>query len=331
MGRAARRFEDEFEETLSLIDMPITPMKQQQHQQKPSSDRLLKQSGFVDVENRACLSADGDEPDFNFGSLSGSPSTRVEMSSADELFRHGQILPLRLSVDSRLDRVSKRVARPDSASSSIEFTSVSSSSRSSSYSSTSSLNIIINNSNATKTAPYHAPRIRNQFHAHPSPTPRIRVTAPSKSSTRCRKSSVWDIFRLGPVQPPGIELNNLKARNPSSNRTQPTRGFIAGPERDSLGNRASLKQGMFGLGGCRCAADAVEDVQRPRIVVIRSGTEGRRRSGFKEGEVKEELKRIIEEARRMRSSRQGTEAEVLPRRRTFEWLKQLNVEGGEVN
>uniref|UniRef100_A0A7N0ZZV0 Uncharacterized protein n=1 Tax=Kalanchoe fedtschenkoi TaxID=63787 RepID=A0A7N0ZZV0_KALFE len=325
MRRAARRIEDEFEETLSLIDMPITPMRQLQQQQvQPGSDHQLKQSGFtftdVEEENRVC-SEKQEVPEFDFGSGSGSgsPSTRMEMSSADELFLDGQILPLRLSVDSKMARVIVPGTRPDSASecrsSSIEFTS----SRSSSYSSTSSVN------NAAKTRPFCTSRTGDRFHAHPSPTPQIRGNP--KSSTRCRKSSVWDIFRLGPR----IDLKNIKCRNPisNSNRSPPAHGFSftsksGVPWGEISSGKATLKQRMFGLGGCRCAADAVEDVQRWRIVVVRSGAEMRRRSDFKE----EELEGKLAAATR----KQGmAEEEAFPSRRTFEWLKQFSVGGGNVN
>ncbi|KAL9661474.1 hypothetical protein QQ045_026298 [Rhodiola kirilowii] len=333
MGRA-RRIEDEFEETLSLIDLPITPMK-------PSSDHQQKSCSFLiqdeDVKSRACLKTE--ESEFNFGSLTGSPSTRMEMSSADELFLHGQILPLRLSVDSKMSRVTNP-GRPDCASdsasfcrsSSIEFTSVSSS-RSSSYSSTSSRSV--NVSNAAKTTPYK-PRIRNQFHAHPSPTPRIRSATSNvnmNSSSRCRKSSVWDIFRLGPVQAPGIELKDLKSRNHNNFRAA---SFIGKGSKNSsdqiVSSKATLKQRMFGLSGCRCSADAVDNVQS-RIVIIKSaerpGMERRRRGDFKEGEIEEELRRKIEEARRRRMQGKVEEEaeEGFPSRRTFEWLKQLPIEG----
>ncbi|XVE82885.1 hypothetical protein DITRI_Ditri16bG0041600 [Diplodiscus trichospermus] len=223
----AEEEEEEEEEALSLCDLPVNLIKEE-NQVEPRNGE--------DGESQEIKT----EEDFNFGSRCGSLSTEPEMCAADEVFFKGQILPLRLSVSS--DSGLQTGCRPDSQNtrrslsrsesmdhgSLSRFTSVSSSSRSrssSTGSSNNSIRVTARNFNSmanssskfnTKSKPI---KIRNNFNTHPSPKPQIQLskTRPLNVSSRTQKSSMWDFFRLGLVRAPELELQDLKIRSNNNN------------------------------------------------------------------------------------------------------------------
>ncbi|XWS33526.1 hypothetical protein CRYUN_Cryun22dG0090800 [Craigia yunnanensis] len=302
------KWEAEEDEALSLCDLPVNLIKEE-NQIQPRNEE--------DGESQAIKT----EEDFNFGSWGGSLSTEPEMCAADEVFFKGQILPLRLSVSSdsgltgyRQD--SQNTSRCFSRSESMDhgslsrFTSVSSSSRSSStrssnYSTSSNNSITftprnfnsITNSSSNSNTMSKPIKIRNNFNTHPSPKPQIRLskTRPVNVSSQNQKSSMWDFFRLGLVRAPELELQDLKIRsnNNNTNRNSVSRNSSCNSSNSSSStknssskivnnsgtevakNQQDLNKGFLekriGLfSGCKCSVNAVETVPLNNIVVIKS-------------------------------------------------------------
>ncbi|OMO56535.1 hypothetical protein CCACVL1_26478 [Corchorus capsularis] len=235
--------DEEEEEALSLCDLPVNLVEEENKVQPITNDENGEPQGIKTEE------------DFNFGSLGGSLSTEpAEMCAADEVFFKGQILPLRLSVssDSGLAGFRQDSRRCLSRSESLDhgslsrFASVSSSSRSSSIgsshfsrSSSNSNNSMTvtarnfnsnsnssssfssnSNSNSNSKSESKPIKIRNNFNSHPSPKPQIRLskTRPlNHVSSRNQKSTMWEFFRLGLVRAPELELQDLKVRSNNNN------------------------------------------------------------------------------------------------------------------
>ncbi|KAK9053265.1 hypothetical protein SSX86_029898 [Deinandra increscens subsp. villosa] len=135
---------------------------------------------------------------FGFGSLD---SPENNMSSADELFFRGEILPLRHSVT--LPSRSMTRNREFTRSISLEPVSVACS-RSSSQNSRTSLSSSSTSAselNGYKPALRNRNRNRNQFHSHPSPTPQIRTRSFNSSNPKSVKPlSNWGFLQLGPMK-----------------------------------------------------------------------------------------------------------------------------------
>lgn len=248
------------DEALSLCDLPLT-----RHESR-------KQNGSEDVTHLRYIETDDD---FDFCSL---VSTQSEMCAADEVFYQGQILPLRRSIKFRDFNPSRSV----DGSSSGGLISSRSSSIGSHHSSSSS--------SSSGGEPKQPPR--NQFqYSHPSPSPRTHFSGNRREmpkSINAKKSSAWNIFRLGLVAaPPEISFHDLKTRRPST---------------ILLGEKKIIKNRDF-LSGCRlCSADAVDTVPSKVVIIKRSASDGER-----------EAPEIQFPAPKKRSSQ----------RRTAEWLKQL--------
>ncbi|KAK9265455.1 hypothetical protein L1049_010789 [Liquidambar formosana] len=334
--------QEEEEEALSLCDLPVNLISEE------------KQSR--NEEAKSCKT----EEDFDFGSWGGSLLTaESEMCAADEVFFQGQILPLRLSVSSdsglypgsRHD--SRNASRCNSRSESMDhrcssgFSGISSRSSSirSHHSSSSS-------STATPTTTKYKPRVRNQFHTHPSPKPQIRVSGLRHGhvSSCNRKSTMWEFFRLGLVRTPEIELQDLRLRtsNATSNKNFGSRNSnsssnssgsfrhrknIRGSNDAEKSNydantKKNKKQRFFTkentfLSSCKCSAGAVETVSS-RFVIMKSvacsGTGG----GNDESET-HAIKEKLQQMKMQKRQQQGKQA--MSRHRTFEWLKELSLEG----
>ncbi|XP_007047456.2 PREDICTED: probable serine/threonine-protein kinase DDB_G0272282 [Theobroma cacao] len=253
--------EEEEEEALSLCDLPVNLIKE---------ENQVQPGNYEDGESQAIKT----EEDFNFGSWGGSLSTEPQMCAADEVFFKGQILPLRLSVSSdsgltgfRQD--SQNTSRCLSRSESMDhgslsrFTSISSSSRSSStrsshYSIGSSNSITVtarnfnsnsksnSNSSSTSNSKSKPIKIRNNFNTHPSPKPQIRLskTRPVNVSSRNQKTSMWDFFRLGLVRAPELELQDLKVRsnNNNANRNSVSRNSSCNSSNSSSSTKNSTSK-----------------------------------------------------------------------------------------
>ncbi|KAK8497818.1 hypothetical protein V6N13_034622 [Hibiscus sabdariffa] len=203
------------EEALSLCDLPV--------------DLIREEKQLVQDEDGEPVQTSKTAEDFNFGSWGGSLSIKPEMCAADEVFFKGQILPLRHSVSSgsgitgfRQDshNTSVCLSRLESMDhgSLSRFTSVSSSSTRSSHYSTSSNNSMAARIESTNPKP-KAIKIINNFNTYPSPKPQIRLpkTRTPNASSRNQRSSMWDVFRLGLVRAPELELQDLKIRSNSNN------------------------------------------------------------------------------------------------------------------
>ncbi|XWS29731.1 hypothetical protein CRYUN_Cryun24cG0055600 [Craigia yunnanensis] len=325
-------WEAEEEEALSLCDLPVNLIKDQ-NQVQPRNEEA--------GESQAIKT----EEDFNFGSWGGSLSTEPEMCAADEVFFKGQILPRRLSVgsDSALTgcrQESQNTSHCLSRSESIDhgslsrFTSVSSSSRSSStrssHYSTSSSNSItvtarnfnsITNSSFSSDSKPKPSKIRNNFNTHPSPKPQIRLskTRPVNVSSRNQKSSMWDFFRLGLVRAPELELKDLKVRgnNNNANRNSVSRNSSCNSSNSSSSTKNSTSQivnnsgsevaknkqdlnkgflekriGLFS--GCKCSVNAVETVSLNNIVVVKSNKNSEKEKAMLHAAM-EEKKKLLQE------------------------------------
>ncbi|KAL4368665.1 hypothetical protein GQ457_05G013660 [Hibiscus cannabinus] len=324
------KWEAEEEEALSLCDLPVDLIKE---------------------ENQLVLEKDG-EPvqtsktaeDFNFGSWGGSLSIKTEMCAADEVFFKGQILPRRHSVSSdsgimgfRQDSHNTSVCLSRSESmdhgSLSRFTSVSSSSTRSSHYSTSSNNSMAARMESTNPKP-KAIKIRNNFNTYPSPKPQIRLpkTRTPNVSSRNQRSFMWDFFRLGLVRAPELELQDLKFRsnnnNNNGNRTSVSRNSSCNSSNSSSStknvvvnkggvgvannqqelNRGFLEKRMGLLSGCTCSADAVETIPLSNVIVTKSNKNRKKDKATLHDAVIEEKKK---------------KKQALYRHRTFEWIKEL--------
>ncbi|XP_057768885.1 uncharacterized protein LOC130988915 [Salvia miltiorrhiza] len=279
--------DEEEDETLSLSDLPL--INQWRKENKNDDDNALLPP---------------QDQEFDFCSV----SRESEMCAADEVFFKGQILPLRHSVSSEKGLLQNYDSRRRSCSiyrsDSMDHYY---SSRSSSMSSTGTAT----SSSSARYKPKLPPRI--QFHSHPSPSPRLhfpsnRATAANQRNS-AKKSSIWNVLRLGLVTaPPEIAFHDLKARNGNSGSRRSTSSNSSGEKK-----KKTTRPRILG-GGCRSAADAVDTIAAPRVVIIkRSASDGH--------------------VRDHRSAANGVEKlaaakKHLSHHRTFEWLKQLSVEGG---
>ncbi|KAM7507163.1 hypothetical protein LguiA_017616 [Lonicera macranthoides] len=287
---------DDEEETLSLCDLPIhQPLKEE-----------AKTQPIVDSQQN-----------FNFH-FSPYISTESQMSAADELFFRGQMLPLRrhsISSDMGLSRFTQNPTRLVSRSESMDhyhsggFTSFSSRSSSSSSGSTSTATI--------NTVPKCKPRVLNQFHSHPSPNPKIRnPTRPRNVTHQSQKSTIWRFFQVGLLKTPEIELSDLKVvrNNNNLNGSFSSRNSSESACSSEKKVKKKKQKGLFDrngriFGGCKCSVNSVETVKFRVVISVKEMSE-------KEGKEKEKL------------MKKKKEKSVSRHNRTFEWLKQLSLEGG---
>ncbi|CAK8562500.1 unnamed protein product [Lathyrus sativus] len=297
----------EQDETLSLSDLPLSL-------NNPCKEQLSEINETTQEE-------------FNFRSWVGLFSTEPKMCVADEVFFQGQILPSsRLSFSSETGLLSNhhgKQFKPNQESLSFnngcfnEFRSNSSTSQNSTTSSSTS--------STTKT------KVRNQFHTHPSPKPQIKSSCPRKCITQSRKSSVWEIFRLGVVPTPEIGLQDLKVRSSnhrncvsrnsssSSNSNSTKSGQMSKKKNDNGGKSNHVLKHLVGkrgglLSGCDCSFETV----------VINGSSGVKSDYKTESTKKHAVKEKVMEWKKQKQ-RQKQGKKVLSRRRTFEWLKELHA------
>ncbi|KAK4712119.1 hypothetical protein R3W88_006632 [Solanum pinnatisectum] len=282
--------DNEEEEALSLCDLP----NNEENEKKEEGSRSTSEEAAGKLE------------DFDFSSSGGNLLKDSEMCTADKIFYKGQILPLRHSISLPSDRRNCHHTNSSSRSSSIR------SQRSSSSGSSSNFN--------TK----YRPKIRNQFHSHPSPTPQVRfskVNFQSNANNSTRKSALWSLFRVGLVTTPEIALQDLKNRG--NRDISGSRNSTSSSSSGSFNNNDNKMRIMvskktkqrFSLGSCKCSANVEETVpivnSRSTIKKIRNVT------GDHEHEDKKDSSENIK----------ATKKQAMLRHRTFEWLKQLSLEG----
>lgn len=261
----------EEEEALSLCDLPVN---------LPNEN----------IELRSIVKED-EEFEFGIGSSfrAGSDSCEPapEMSTADELFFKGRILPLlhSVSLDAGLNEPTRLITRSES----VEF---------------------------RRTGIRSDRKIKNNFidYSQPSPQPQIRrsssMTARVNSIRNPKSSSIWDFLRLGLVRTPEIELRttagNAKlsvSRNSSCSSTSTSSNSKKTGESRSRNRRRS-----FLFSDCKCSV-ATETMMVPVKIKVSSGeTEEKQRKMEKKTAKKEEKT-------------------AMARKRTFEWLKELSQVG----
>lgn len=263
--------EEEEEEALSLCDLP---------NEKGELRSIVKEE---DEEFDSGFEF-GIGSSFRAGSDSCEPAP--EMSTADELFFKGRILPLRhsVSLDAGLNEPTRLITRSES----VEF---------------------------RRTGIIRSDRkIKNNFidYSQPSPQPQIRrsssMTARVNSIRNPKSSSIWDFLRLGLVRTPEIELRttagNAKlsvSRNSSCSSTSTSSNSkkIGSGESRSRNRRRS-----FMFSDCKCSVSTETKMAPVKIKVSSGETEEKQRMMEKKTAKKEEKS-------------------AMARKRTFEWLSQV--------
>ncbi|KDP32040.1 hypothetical protein JCGZ_12501 [Jatropha curcas] len=340
-GKWENSEEEEEVEALSLCDLPINLIKEENHQLRREE-------------------TEANQEDFDFSQFGRSVSTKSEMCAADDIFFQGQILPFRLSISSEsgtykssqdsLKNPIKCFSRSESLDHGFtSFSSRSSSSRSQ-FSSTSTTSSV---KKSPRISISKQPRsiIQNQFHTHPSPKPQIRLSTKGNTGNNrnSRKSTVWDIFRLGVVRTPEIELQDLKvrasvSRNSSSNSSNSNSSIKI----SSKGNQEKMekqkkrckqrfldkKSGL--LSGCSCTVSAVKPVPL-NVLNIKSGNnstgsindskneKSKERGSTKAEQKLQEMKiKKKKKKKKMTEKQQQQGKQVMSRHRTFEWIKELS-------
>ena len=356
---SAQEGEDQEEEALSLCDLPVNRMKEENNQ---SSRHPEARQG-----------TETNQEDFDFGPWCGDGylSKKSDMCAADDIFFQGQILPLRLSFssesggnkfesDSSLNP--SRSASTDHNSTGVftTFSGMSSSSRSH-YSSSSSNNT----SSAIASTGMIKPKIQNQFLTHRSPKPQIRLSSTSLGNAACnrpRNSSFWDFFRLGLIRTPEIELQDLKVRNSvsrnSSSSSSKSNSSIkkcgkinvssdssksgckiknmsrhnsndCGKNMEKRRKQSYLQKKEGLLSGCSCSVSAVKPFSL-NIDALKSSNDRSRSAGndindkSERGSIEEKLQELKMKRRIVKKQlmqQQGKQA--MSRHRTFEWIKEL--------
>nr|GMD56784.1 probable membrane-associated kinase regulator 1 [Ipomoea batatas] len=293
--------EEEEEEALSLCDLPNKEENNQSKKESPG----------------ACGGESQEDDDFDFFWRGGSSSFKEsEMCAADEVFFQGQILPLRHSISSDAASFKNNGGRCHSfrytssrCSSVRSLRSSSSGSSSTSTATTTTIHSKYYNKNSKKQQPNI---IRNQS------TPQVRFSQVVSNNNNCssRKSiTLWSLFRAGLVSTPEIDFQDLKirqhkpfgSRNSSNNNNTDAKVSV----KRNLKQRFSDKNMILFGGACSCSVNDVRTVP-PRTAT----TVGRNSSAREAHEDKNsETTKVM---RKQSMSR---------RLRTFEWLKQLSLEG----
>ncbi|XP_059294834.1 probable membrane-associated kinase regulator 1 [Lycium ferocissimum] len=289
--------EEDEEEALSLCDLP-------NNEENQTKKEACGSTSEVQLE------------DFDFNSCGGNMLKESEMCTADEIFYQGQILPLRHSVSLPSDR-------PNCSSNDANSSSRSSSIRSQRSSSSGS------SSNSSTTCSKYKPKVRNQFHSHPSPTPQVRFsksTIQSNVNNSSRKSTLWSLFRVGLVTTPEIALQDLKNRSNRDNSG--SRNSTSSSSSGSFNNNdnttgiilSKKKKQRFSLGSCKCSANAVATVPSNVLIMNSKTTITKTRKATSRDHEHEDKKDSSENIK-------ATKKQAMSRHRTFEWLKQLSLEG----
>ncbi|KAK3032900.1 hypothetical protein RJ639_034948 [Escallonia herrerae] len=307
----------EEDEALSLCDMPINEGSQPRKEELPRP-------------------MDKTQEDFVFNSWGGSVLPGSEMCAAEEVFFQGQILPFRrhsVSSERGLTGLQKDIQSPHlqlTRSESMDYRHssgfTSATSRSSSISSHHSSSSGSSTTTTNKGTRYK-PRQRNQFHSHPSPTPQLRYSRIPQGNVGpgSRKSTVWSLFKVGLVRTPENSAA-VRTNTNASNKSFGSRNSTSSSS-SSLSNGKNNHKDAFNVkkkkkksvrffdagalfGDCKCSAANAVDY----VVIKRSISVNEERT--KEDEVADE------------AITKNRTKQAMSRHRTFEWLKQLSLEGG---
>ncbi|KAF8051089.1 hypothetical protein N665_1801s0006 [Sinapis alba] len=234
--------QEEEEETLSLSDLPVNLSNENVHfpKQSKSEEEEEIDSGFeFEIGSSFRLGSDPCEP-------------APEMSTADELFSKGRILPLRHSVS--LDAGSNRLI---TRSESVEF---------------------------RRTRVGSDRKIKNNFieYSQPSPNPQIirrssSMTARVNSIRNPKSSSIWDFLRLGLVRTPEIELRTASNGRVSVSRNSSCSSTSTSSNSKKTGeSRSRNRRRSFLFADCKCSA-ATETIVPVKISVSGGETEEKQR------------------------------------------------------
>ncbi|KAI3768292.1 hypothetical protein L2E82_18846 [Cichorium intybus] len=272
-------FEDEEEETLSLCDLPSNDQEIETNSKKEDNNQ-------EDFEFRLCYS----------GAACLSPEN---MCNAEEVFFQGQILPLRHSVSSGTDEITRQINRSASMS-------------------------VVSSRTINRNGYKYKPSIRNQFHSHPSPSPRIRTQSfRTLSHSNPKTSSLWSFLQVGLLKPQEIGLSDLKNRSKrfgshNSNSSSTSSSMNSTIDQNQNQNQTQIhrkntkkKQRLF-FSGCKCTADSIESTIKETNPKKKT-TKEENMLQFQNSQVSKESKMI------------GERKQTASRHRTFEWLKQLSI------
>ncbi|KAG7535686.1 hypothetical protein ISN45_Aa08g030870 [Arabidopsis thaliana x Arabidopsis arenosa] len=242
---------EEEEEALSLCDLPVN---------------LPNENG----ELRSIVKEEDEEFEFGIGSSfrAGSDSCEPapEMSTADELFFKGLILPLRhsVSLDAGLNEPTRLITRSES----VEY---------------------------RRTGIRSDRKIKNNFidYSQPSPQPQIRrsssMTARVNSIRNPKSSSIWDFLRLGLVRTPEIELRTTAGNarlSVSRNSSCSSTSTSSNSKKTGSGeSRSRNRRRSFLFSDCKCSV-STETMMVP--VKIKVETEEKQRVMEKKTAKKEE-------------------------------------------
>ncbi|CAH9118875.1 unnamed protein product [Cuscuta epithymum] len=294
--------EEEEEEALSLSDLPNENHETQFHKYSPPPGDGAR------------------EEEFDFCSIAGSMKDS-EMCVADELFFQGQILPLprRHSVSADSAPAILRCnsfERCRSAGCTTSASSRSSSTRSHQSSSSAA--------SSAGAAAHGKPPVRawNRFQfSQPSPTPHIRISKAASSHAHATPSSkhsrgsgaLWTLFRVGLVTLPETgsqSFSRVRSRDKNKNsykfvRSESGRSSVD----DSRSNvikklkRIFVDRNLGFFDSCKCSGNSVETTPLTSENNVREMIKKKKKDGV------------------------GAGRNSMSRNRTFEWLKQLSLDG----
>ncbi|CAN8251425.1 unnamed protein product [Cochlearia groenlandica] len=212
--------EEEEEETLSLCDLPLSLSNEKVLFPKKEDEEKLDSGFEFEIGSSFRVGSDTCEP-------------AKEMSTADELFFKGQILPLRhsVSLDGGLPGSNRLISRSES----VEF---------------------------IRTRTGSDRKIKNNFidYSQPSPQPQIRrsssMTARVNTIRNPKSSSIWDFLRIGLVRTPEIELRTAGngrlsvSRNSSCSSTSTSSNSKKNGSGES---RSRNRRRSFLFADCKCS------------------------------------------------------------------------------
>ncbi|XP_010484514.1 PREDICTED: uncharacterized protein LOC104762819 [Camelina sativa] len=269
--------EDEEEEALSLCDLPVNSLPNENNSEL----------------RRSIAKEDDEEFEFGIGSSfrAGSDSCEPapEMSTADELFFKGRILPLRHSVSLDAGLLLPEPTRLITRSESVEYrrTGINRSDRK------------IKNNNFID-------------YSQPSPQPQIRrsssMTARVNSIRNPKSSTIWDFLRLGLVRTPEIELRTNGKVSVSRNSSCSSTSTNSNSKKtgDTTTTRSRSRRRSFLFSDCKCST-ATETMM---VVPVKI-----------KGDEKKTERKVVEKTAKKE------EKTAMARKRTFDWLKELSQVG----
>ncbi|XP_010559001.1 PREDICTED: uncharacterized protein LOC104827519 [Tarenaya hassleriana] len=312
--------DEDDEEALSLCDLPVNLSTREVDEFRSR----VEESPRIGESHEASTKPELKDSDFRFHFSVGSslrvgsdPAESADMSTADELFFKGRILPLRHSF-SQEDGSTRDPTRFISRSESMDFRRVGSFAKGGSISRCSA---------DTATA---GREMKNNFlnYSQPSPQPQIRRTSSLTarvSTSRSQNSSIWDVLRLGLVRAPEIELQYLKLQTTAAN---------AGNAKSSVSRNSSCSSTSTSCNSKKTTGESKTTKQRHGFVL------SDRRRGFLFGDCKcstAGAEAVIrknggsgggeeddKERRKKKTAKKKAEKVEMARKRTVEWMKELS-------